>query len=357
MVTLLISASIFVFAGRLILLRGLWRLPLKNGEEFFLFQRVGAGFYQEAGAALLERYRLSLFLPLAIDAPLVVWLAATDRLVILALEQWLAVLATLMVYNVITYHFSARATAIVGDEQEQRPTSVQLSMSPRRLRDHTNWAVEALIWALMLPAPLLLVSMLLGLLSDKLDHAVRSGVPVLIWVSYLQVGLMLLKVVFVRWRMPLPASRTEDFRRWRSAWLTYHLKLLDSIRIMFALVLISGIAAKLYGDGWSPATLAVAIPFWISMIAVYLIYITRENRRLAAVGREINPLSLVKEFPRRPVPDGRFFAGGLLYIDRGNPAVIVRSPTGIAINLAHPSAYAWAGYFIGLVTLTMWIAA
>src|SRR5262249_22381780 len=331
MVTLLVSASMITFAIRLVLLSGLWRLPLKNGAEFFLFQRVGAGLYEEAGASLVKRYRFSLFLPLAVDAPLVLWLAATDRLLILTLEQWLAMLATLVIYNAIAHHFSARAAAIVGDEQDQRPTSVQLSMSPRRLRDQTNWAVEAVIWALMLPAPVLLVSMLLGLLSDNLRDIFRSGVPVLIWVSYLQAGLLLLKVVFVRWRMPLPANRTEDFRRWRSAWLSYHLKLLDSIRIMFALVLITGVAAKLYGHGWSPATLAVAIPCWIAMIAVYLIYITRENRRLAAVGREVQPLSLVKEFPRRPVPEGHFFAGGLLYINRGNPAVIVRSPRGIAI--------------------------
>src|SRR5215469_3166154 len=126
MVPLLISASIVTFAVRLALLRWLWRLPLRNGDEFFLFQQVGPGFYREAGVSLFKRYRLCLFLPLAVDAPLVIWLAATDRLLILSLDQWLAMLATMVAYNVMAYHFSARATAMVADPQEGRPTAVQL---------------------------------------------------------------------------------------------------------------------------------------------------------------------------------------------------------------------------------------
>ena len=60
----------FTWAVRLSRVRTLWRLPLKNGEEFFLAQRVGPGFYRDAGAGLLRSYHLALFLPLVLDAPL-----------------------------------------------------------------------------------------------------------------------------------------------------------------------------------------------------------------------------------------------------------------------------------------------
>jgi len=77
---------------------------------------------------------------------------------------------------------------------------------------------------------------------------------------------------------------------------------------------------------------------------------------LAAVQREIRPIESVKEFPRRPVPEGRFLVAGLLYFNRDNPGVLVRSAQGIAINLARPTVYLWPAYFIGLATLMIWMA-
>ena len=86
----LVFAAMFLFAVRLRLLQKVWRCPLKNGEEWFLAQRVPAGFYQEAGAALLRRYRLVLAVPLMLDLPLAVWLAVTRKFVFLNLEQMFA---------------------------------------------------------------------------------------------------------------------------------------------------------------------------------------------------------------------------------------------------------------------------
>jgi len=70
MFALLILAATMLFANRLNILRRLWRLPLKNGEDFFLAQRVGPGFYRAAGMSLMQRYHVSLFVPLLLDVPL-----------------------------------------------------------------------------------------------------------------------------------------------------------------------------------------------------------------------------------------------------------------------------------------------
>jgi uncharacterized membrane protein len=99
-------------------------------------------------------------------------------------------------------------------------------------------------------------------------------------------------------------------------------------------------------------TLGVAI---LGMV-VYFVYVIRESRRLAATARELKPIEMVKEFPRSPVAQGRYLAGGLLYFNRDNPGVIVRGVNGMAINLAHRSTYAWTAYFLGLVALMMWMA-
>jgi uncharacterized membrane protein len=94
----------------------------------------------------------------------------------------------------------------------------------------------------------------------------------------------------------------------------------------------------------------------VSGLAVYMVYVGREGRKLRAMARELKPIEMVKEFPRGPVASGRYLAGGLLYFNRDNPGIIVRGAQGVAINLAHPSTYAWVGYFLGLAALMLWMA-
>lgn len=352
METLLIFMAAITFAARLNSLRRLWRLPLKNGENFFIAQRVEPGFYQGAGAGLMRRYRISLLVPVFLDAPLALWFIAGQKYALLFFGEFIAMIATLVVYNVIAVHFNYRAMALTAPE-ENLPATMQISMEPRRLRDHSNRGVEAVIAAAIVLAIALLAWNASG---PAAGHQVRGGVVLTIWILYLQLGLLLLKGVFVRWRMPLPARRTEDFRRWRSAWLSYHLKLFDAIRVLSALVLVFSVPLKLNLRAWTRPAIIIIGSIWVVILAVYIYYVVRESRRVAAVEREIKPVELVKEFPRRTVPDGRFLAGGLLYFNRDNPGVLVRSTQGIAINLARPTVYLWPAYFIGLATLMVWMA-
>jgi len=56
---------------------------------------------------------------------------------------------------------------------------------------------------------------------------------------------------------------------------------------------------------------------------------------------------MVKEFPRRPIAEGRYLAGGLLYFNRDNPRVLVRSTDGTAVHLAHRDTFMGTGIFHG----------
>ena len=356
MTPVMLSLAALMWAIRALKVRGLWKHPLRNGEEFFLAQRVGPGFYREAGAALLRRYRLSLFLPLALDAPVIVWLAATGRYLVLVVEQWIAMIASVVVYNLILVHFSARAAVQPGAADERPATTMHLSMAPRRLRDHTNRWVELAIAACVAASLAVLVYAKVTAGADwHLRHAVSGGVVLTVWLLYLQLGLLLLKTVFVRWRIPLPVRRTEDFRRWRSAWLSYHLRLFDALRLIFVLVLTAGMTKLLLPDPYPRPAWVALIAFWTVAVLIMIVYLVREQRRLTAVEREIKPVELVKEFPPSPVAEGRFLAGGLLYFNRDNPQVLVRSAQGIALNLGHASPYAWAGYFLGLLLIMTWM--
>ena len=348
--------AIVSFATRLYLSITLWRLPLKNGDRFFLSQQVETGFYRETGAPLLWRYRVSVLVPLVLDAPLVLWLVTTQKLSLVFVEQFLAIVVTIVLYNIMIAHFTARAGNIAKPE-EARPANLQLSLSPRRLGDYTNLSSELAIGAAVLLAlGLFARNYALARASNDahwMAAALRQG-GFIIWILYSQLGLVLLKIVFVRWRMPLPIKRTEDFRRWRAAWLRWHLALLDSVRLLWALGMAWGVFRMIYWDSWSHATQAISVCAWVVPVLPSFIHISREGRRFKTVEREVKPVQLIKEFPRPPVPDGRFLAGGLLYFNSDNPAIVVRSPSGIAINAACSAPYIWIAYFIGMAVLTIW---
>src|SRR5215469_12186974 len=78
MTAIVISFAALLFFSRLRLLRRVWRLPLKNGESFFLAQPVVPYFYGGAGAPLFRRYHTAVFVPVVLDAPLDGWLWRDD---------------------------------------------------------------------------------------------------------------------------------------------------------------------------------------------------------------------------------------------------------------------------------------
>ena len=344
----------FLFAARLNILRRVWRLPLKNGEGFFLAQQVPTDFYRAAGVPLFRRYHRAIVVPVVLDLPLAMWLVLTHRYVALMLEQVVALVGSIVAYNFMAAYFSARATSLCGDQR--RPTNLQLSMEPRRLRDYTNPAVEVVIAvSTLLALGLLARDYRLSLAAGAgywIARILRAGLLLTVWILYWQLGFFLLKVVFVRWRMPLPANRTDDFRRWRTAWLGHNLKMLDAVRLLSALALV---AFMTYGHQWSRAgRLTVLVVGAVGML-VYAVYVARQNRRLVAAERELRPVEMVKEFPRWPIAEGLYIAGGLLYFNRDNPRVLVRSADGIALNLAHRTTYIGFAYFMGLIAVVIWM--
>ncbi len=147
--------------------------------------------------------------------------------------------------------------------------------------------MEAVIIGLTLLTPLWLMAQWLGWLPVGPNAGLLKPV---VFILYMQAGTLMLKQVFVRWRMKLPLRRVDDYRRWREAWLSYHLRVFDAMRLLLAFYLWAILAFKSFRLWWGaeqmkPPGLAMVL---IS-IAVYLFYCSRERRRLAVVEREIKP--------------------------------------------------------------------
>jgi hypothetical protein len=351
---------LLIFALALFLLRPFWpwqfwRAPLKQGEGWFLGIEVEPGFYRQAGAALLRRYRMWGVLPLALEASILLALISSGRLVHAVYEQIPAVAILTFWLNFTIIQFRQRIRLLAPAAPEQSPRGVQLSLAPRRLRDHSNWTVEAVIIGLTLLMLLWLAAQWLGWLPAEPNSG--SLKPV-VFTLYMQAGALMLKQVFVRWRMRLPLRRVDDYQRWRGAWLSYHLRVFDALRLLLAFCLWAILAFKTFGLWWGAEQMKPPrVAMVLISIAVYIFYCSRERRRLAVVEREISPLELIKEYPppsATPAPEGRFLAGGLFYLNRDNPVMLARSPQGLAINLANRGTYLWAAYLAGLVWLVIW---
>ena len=142
---------------RLAVVLRLWNAPRKNGEHCFLAQPVGARFYAGAGAGIERRFRVALTICLLLDAPVVFWLAATKQYALLAGEAFIALVLAGVANNLILAHFANRAALLAGLDDERAATAFQISMSPRRLDDHTNWLVEAVV-ATAIAASLVMVA-------------------------------------------------------------------------------------------------------------------------------------------------------------------------------------------------------
>jgi hypothetical protein len=347
--------SVFIVA--LFLLRPwwlwqLWRAPLKRGEEQFLGIKVEPEFYRNTGAAILRRFRLWALVPLGLEMMLLLALMLSGRWVYALYEQLPAVVLLTLWFNFTAVQFMTRVRLLTSDAPAPVVTGVQLSLAPRRLRDYSDWRVEAVLGGLTLLALLWLLAQWLDIFPPHPRAEVFGTVVLLL---YLQAGALLLKQLFVRWRMKFPLNRVEDYRRWRAAWLTYHLHVFDALRLLLAFALWGLLAFKTFKRWWGVERVhLVWLTVALTAIVVYVFYCVREWRRLAVVEREIRPVELLKEYPPTPVAEGRFLAGGLLYLNRDNPVILARSPQGLAINLAHRGTYILVAYLTGLILLVLW---
>jgi hypothetical protein len=172
-----------------------------------------------------------------------------------------------------------------------------------------------------------------------------------LWFLYVQLGLALLKGIFVRSRLRLPSRRAQDFQRFRAAWLRYHLDVLDGVRLVTgAAFAIAGLSRMLAQGAPLLGGVAMVVSAGGGALALAL-WGARQRRHLREVEREVDLVSLSREIRPFTGPQQGFAARGLLFFDRDNPGVLARGPRGIAINLGNAHTYYWAGYLLGLVLL------
>ena len=339
----------WIYAFKLLSVRELLLRPKKNGQTWFLSVEVGSDFYQGPGAAVLRGYRSTVLIANGVDWAIGLAFAAVGHLDYAILQQVIGVILFSLINNLIMFQYAYKARLIVGPAKPSNAdapaTSVQLSLEPRRLRDYSYWPLELSLFVA------LLLAVAIPLVKGHLPSPPRAFV----WFLYLHAGLVLLKLVFIHWRMKFPMARTDDYKRWRAAWLRYHLRVFDGARVVFTSVLLNLSVRELFSfDHRSVEWRLVSVALWVPATLAVLYVWLKENKRLGIAQKETRPFELIREYPpARPV-EGRFLAGGFLYFNRESPLMLAHGAQRIALNLAHKGTLIWAGYLIGLVALFVW---
>ena len=318
------------------------RQPLLRGPEWFFDVQVHPTFYDGPGRKILHRYWMRMFVPIVVELPLASAIFLSGKLWLL---NWLMIVFSVAI--IVNHSFSvdlaereARTYAVHGSEQPA--THIALSLTPRRLRDYTNWNLEVVFGASSVFALAWLVRYYISTAQQDSARLV-FGPPALL--LYLQAGMLFTKHIIVGWRSPLPETAASEYIDAREETRRFYLRVCDWGRAMFT-------AALLFYPIKLTASAANRIPIVTTWMAAMVIA-TAVSAVWMEMGRR-QVLLRALHFPPLIVPD---FLGqsdirrALLCYEPSAPMLMLKGRHGYSLNLANRLAYVAGVYLAGLILL------
>ncbi len=324
------------------------RQPLLRGPEWFFDVHVPPGFYTGVGKRLRHQYMLRMLIPVAFEILIAATILIFDHLIYL---YWLvAGMITLIhinhVYSVDLAERQARPYAL--PEAEQPMVFMASTLKPRRLRDYSSRAVE---WTLALATAAGLALLVRFYFAAPQHHNLKLVFWVPAFYLYLQLGILFVKQIIVRWRSPVPRQDVAEHIEAREQTRVYYLKMCDFSRafltapILFWPILLNApldrklVYVKVY-------TIACLV---LSVVVTVLIEIKRKQlTRLVARARPARLPDLLhqSELARWPV-----------CYQPSAPLLVLKGARGYSLNLANQLTHLGAAYLAGeavLIALMRW---
>ena len=313
-----------------------------RGEGWFFDVAVEPGFYEGAGRTMLRGYQLRMAAPIVAEVAFWVTAVATGHL------AWLfwAVIGMVPVihlnhwYNVQMAERAARGYAAAD---EARPVArVGLSLTPRRLRDFTNYWVEAAISIGTVGAFLWLWRLHEG---GRFTGRQVFVMPALY--LYLQLGFLLAKQVIVSWRAPVPMAQTAEHLEARNAMRRYYLWTCDCNRGVLMLGVCMIALSLSCPAAWRGALLKGWELLWVALCLALVVWTEIKRKQVAETGVKAKPV-------RMPDLSGRGErASWPVCFEPDVPMLVVVGERGYSVNLANTAAYLALAYAVGMVGLVM----
>jgi hypothetical protein len=327
-----------VVAMRVTSFRRRWDMPLMYGPRYFYRLHVGEGFYFGAGRRLLQRYRVLLLWPYFAELVAFTVLMAHQNYKALTALCGVGLIATALNQRLSLALVTRSAKKFEETEIDPAPAAVTFSLNPRRLAGYTHPVFE-----IVLGSVITLTLIFLGQM-----HA-HMGPPLLL--LYLQIGFLLLKKAIVDWRAAAPLENSELYLEVRERRRKLLLFACDFYRGALGFVMIKQAVFQVTTDERWRWTLQY---LYLGLSIASVCFAIVKTNELYAMYRKIKP-TRVRGGKRLTPPDPNgFVAGGLLYFDPDNPAILVQGPRSVALNAGNHRLLLAATYLVGLMLLIMW---
>ncbi len=295
------------------------------------------GFYEGAGRKLLQRYRALFLWPYFIELAAFVVLMVRHDLSLLPNLAITALLGTVLNQRLSLRMVMRSAKKFEENETDPAPAAVTLSLNPRRLADYTHPVFEIVLASIITVTLIFLGQM----------HA-PMGFPLLI--LYLQAGSLLLKKAIVDWRAAAPLENSEIYLEVRERRRKMLIFVCDFYRGALGFVMVEQAIFQFNHDEHLRFALKA---IYLAVTIACVCFAAVKTNELYAMYRKTKPTLTRKKQLTPPDPNG-FVAGGLLYFDRDNPAILVQGPRSIALNAGNNRLLLGASYLAGLMLLLMW---
>lgn len=345
----------------LVMLAFFMYMPVMRGEDAFFGVRVSTETYHQEGRRILRRYWFWLVMTFfEIEIIGLVVSFSKGRTEFAAVAPRLLLVPCVMLFYVIFYKQAKRLEFV---EEQQRFAS---SLRTRRLANYTSLALEVAV-VLLTVAPVLVLVYYYPQLPERIPtHWDWRGQPdgwtrksyfavfsLAATLVYMQGLLLFIKHGLLGVKMTLPAEQTEKYLSLKEETLGLTVRFMDWMRLCLC-VLLGSITSNIAFSsieslrflspvmavaGWAAAGLMV-----VSIaVAVYRFY--RVDRRLKEeVGRV---------YVQKPRDAAHWYAGGLVYFNREDPALFVEKMVGwgYTFNMANKWVYLYLAIMVAVPLL------
>ncbi len=360
---MLATILIWLLVDALFIASFFW-LPVMRREEAFFGVKVSAEFYRGEGRRILRRYWLWLaMLFVEIEAIGIVVSLYRSELPLARVASFPLLFLPAIILYILFYR---KVKPFAFADAERRYAS---ALKRRHLSEYTNLYLEAMILCLTV-LPSLLLIYYYPQLPEKIpvhwdwrgrpDVWARKSFSTVFSLSmlliYMQGLFLLVKNGLLSVKMTLPAERAAEYLEGKEEFLRTTIRLMDWVRGLVALLMSSLILNVVFSsvEHLRRLTIVVAVADSLStllLVVVCIYFIVR----LVMIDRRLKR-TVGSVYVQRSRDAAHWYAGGLFYFNREDPALFVEKMVGFGytLNMANPWVYLYLAYAILLPLIMNW---
>jgi hypothetical protein len=320
-----------------------WQQPVLRGPEWFFNVQVQPGFYTGPGKKLLNRYRMRMLMPSAVEIPIAAAILISGHVQNLV---WLILGMSVFVH--VNHLFSVdlkerQARAFAVAEAEEPVPAMVLSLKTRRLSDYSNRRLDRLLALASIAA----IAWVVRYYFQAAGHHDWRIFLVPAVVLYLEGALLFTKHVILAWRTPVPQAQAEEYVNAREEARKFYFTVCDLNRIPnISMLIVFPFLLKM-----SPANaqrvVTIWVAAWLAITAVVIVWGEIRRKQVLAVALRARPMRFPDLLGMAAAPSWP------ICYEPSAPTLVLKGARGYSLNFANTLAQLGALYFAAGLALFM----